>query len=415
MKQHRTEVIFDRELAIFKRKDSDDAFYWCRIKFPKNPALYHSTKAPDKRDAMQVAQKLYLEAKNRLEKGVSLKAIAVGKAKDIYYETLDVTHTHKLRRLRLDKYFFSKLWHEDVVEQVKWQELVDAINPELKPTYRNLIISDLAHFLNWLYRKEELSKKIELERIKIRNKQDFRRPDWTAEELIQLAKEGKRWIAEEGLSKTSRFVRQVVYYSLRLNTHLGARPSALYNLRWVDVKKTKDGYSFYLEGKGHRHTGVMNRAGDQYLETLKGVQQEYFGERWNEGFFVISNTRGGSLKNSYYSVLNQFLDTVGLKTTIDNGVEKSRTLYSSRHSYATQRLKHNVDIYALSKNMATSLQMIQDFYSHVEPEDIRHELTKNTYQAIKESRSKARLKEIIDGMSEEQVKIVLPVVEAMGK
>ena len=54
--------------------------------------------------------------------------------------------------------------------------------------------------------------------------------------------------------------------------------------------------------------------------------------------------------------------TNGLRCDADG---KPRTLYSLRHTYATQRLLHGVDTRTLAQNMGTSVAYIERHYSHV--------------------------------------------------
>ncbi len=44
---------------------------------------------------------------------------------------------------------------------------------------------------------------------------------------------------------------------------------------------------------------------------------------------------------------------------------KNRTLYSLRHTYATERLKAGVQVYWLAEHMGTSVDVIQNYYGHV--------------------------------------------------
>ena len=44
-----------------------------------------------------------------------------------------------------------------------------------------------------------------------------------------------------------------------------------------------------------------------------------------------------------------------------------RSTYCFRHTYATFRLMEGVDIYFLSKQMGTSVKMIEDYYGHITP------------------------------------------------
>jgi integrase len=55
--------------------------------------------------------------------------------------------------------------------------------------------------------------------------------------------------------------------------------------------------------------------------------------------------------------------------------DKNKTLYSLRHTYAHFAiLEDNIDIYKLSKQMGTSVKMIEDYYGHVTPSHIASQL-----------------------------------------
>ena len=61
-----------------------------------------------------------------------------------------------------------------------------------------------------------------------------------------------------------------------------------------------------------------------------------------------------------------FLDFAALDG-LDRSVQP-RSLTSFRHSYATNQIVNNrIDLYLLSSNMGTSIQMIERHYGHLEP------------------------------------------------
>ena len=59
-----------------------------------------------------------------------------------------------------------------------------------------------------------------------------------------------------------------------------------------------------------------------------------------------------------------------------DGVGKKHTIYSLRHTYATMRLTEGVSVYALARNMGTSVAMIELFYGQTRTPDQAAELTK---------------------------------------
>ena len=53
------------------------------------------------------------------------------------------------------------------------------------------------------------------------------------------------------------------------------------------------------------------------------------------------------------------LDFAGVLAERDGG---TRTIYSLRHFYATQRLSHETSPFLLAKQMGTSVEMLEKFY-----------------------------------------------------
>ena len=62
-----------------------------------------------------------------------------------------------------------------------------------------------------------------------------------------------------------------------------------------------------------------------------------------------------TMKKSFESVLK----FAGISAGRDGG---TRTLYSLRHFYATQRLSHETSPFLLAKQMGTSVEMLEKFY-----------------------------------------------------
>ena len=52
---------------------------------------------------------------------------------------------------------------------------------------------------------------------------------------------------------------------------------------------------------------------------------------------------------------------------LTNSVDETKTLYSFRHSYATNELLSSTDIHTLAKQMGTSVKMIEVHYGHLQP------------------------------------------------
>ena len=90
----------------------------------------------------------------------------------------------------------------------------------------------------------------------------------------------------------------------------------------------------------------------------------------------ISSKTGGPY-TSFKTSFNNMLKYCGVP------VEKggmNRTIYSLRHFYGTQRLKGNINPYVLSKQMGTSVEMIEKFYGHIMTRDVMDAIKQSTNQ-----------------------------------
>ena len=94
-------------------------------------------------------------------------------------------------------------------------------------------------------------------------------------------------------------------------------------------------------------------------------------------FFILVNPNGKPIQ-SYKGSFNSLLDKVNLSFD-DEG--KRRSPYSLRHTYITMRLMEGVNVYELSSNVGTSVEMIENYYGHLLNRDpkVVSEVTKNTF------------------------------------
>jgi len=144
----------------------------------------------------------------------------------------------------------------------------------------------------------------------------------------------------------------------------GMRPPEAKNLQWrdVEIKTDKEGRKFVIlnvRGKGkHRRLVAASSVAD-YLERIRAISKATKPED-----FVFTNIAGERSRTLYYDTIEQLLIDSNLLTSSSG---KRRSTYCFRHTYATFRLTEGVDVYFLSKQMGTSVQMIEDHYGHVNP------------------------------------------------
>jgi integrase len=96
-----------------------------------------------------------------------------------------------------------------------------------------------------------------------------------------------------------------------------------------------------------------------YLERIRAI-----GKATNPDDFVFTTSTGKPASTLYGSLITKLLTESGL---LRSSSGSQRSTYCFRHTYATFRLTEGVDVYFLSKQMGTSVQMIEDHYGHINP------------------------------------------------
>ena len=144
----------------------------------------------------------------------------------------------------------------------------------------------------------------------------------------------------------------------------GMRPPEAKNLRWRDVAIRADdqGRKFvvlHVRGKDKfRHLVAAGNVAD-YLERIRAI-----GKATEPDDFVFTTSTGKPASTLYGSLIKKLLTESGL---LRSSSGSQRSTYCFRHTYATFRLTEGVDVYFLSKQMGTSVQMIEDHYGHINP------------------------------------------------
>jgi integrase len=144
-------------------------------------------------------------------------------------------------------------------------------------------------------------------------------------------------------------------------------------LRWKNISEfEKDGKLFLQikipRGKTGTRTVIARHSVRQYLQRIKDrfsdLKDLKFTELGNVDAFVF-RLRDGTIPKDFHGAFKRVLEECNLLKDADGN---QRSLYSLRHTYATfQLLRRDVpDLHLISKNMGTSIKMLEDHYSHLE-------------------------------------------------
>jgi integrase len=217
------------------------------------------------------------------------------------------------------------------------------------------------------------------------------REEFTPQEYRKLHSFARSWI-EQSRTDDIRWSRTMAYNFILIMTNTGMRPSEARNLLWRDVslRQDKQGRRFVVlnvRGKGKHRNLVAAANVAEYLDRVRELSKP---NDDNQHVFVTNagwssydkndkaqgnkealekgvrskHTKGVSARTLYYGVIERLLLESNLMLS---STGRRRSTYCFRHTYATFRLSEGVDVYFLSKQMGTSVKMIEDHYGHITP------------------------------------------------
>jgi integrase len=204
------------------------------------------------------------------------------------------------------------------------------------------------------------------------------RPWFSPNEYKQLY-EAAREYARESAERTYRWNAEQVYDYILFMANTGLRPDEAKNLQHRDIAIVDD------EGSRERilEIEVRGKVGFGNCKSMPGAVRVY--ERLLARPKWVPRGRKSRRKNAvvvapkappilpqptdpvfpgnHIKLFNGILTRANLKLDRDG---KKRTAYSLRHTYICMRLMEGADVYQISKNCRTSVEMIQKFYaSHI--------------------------------------------------
>ncbi len=190
-----------------------------------------------------------------------------------------------------------------------------------------------------------------------------RREEFTPEEYRKLHTFARGWV-KKARTPVSVWYRTVTYNFILIMCNTGMRPPEARNLRWRDVSIRNDdqGRKFVvLHVRGKDKFRQLVAAGNvaDYLERIREIAKAT-----EPDDFVFTTAEGKTTATINSNSIDKLLKESGLVLSSSG---KRRSTYCFRHTYATFRLTEGVDVYFLSKQMGTSVQMIEDHYGHINP------------------------------------------------
>ena len=419
-----THTLIENELVVYLRNNSP--LWQCRYKVE---GLWKktSTKTDSLKKAKSVANNLMIEAKvlnkrgfpviNRTFKSVAELAIermenekAAGRGKVSYDDYIRVIEKYLIECL--GKYNIANIDYDKLDHLDAWR-----IEKMGRTPSRSTIVTHNAA-LNRVFDEAIQRNYLTVSSrptLKVSGNSSERRPHFDIHEIKAVLANFDDWV-ERGRTEKSKELRKLLKDYVHVLTDTGARPGdELMNLKWKQLmlnrvtNKTSISdidfsgkpinnlitkkYNFEMTVTGKTGTRTLVANIDTIFALLRIIKRNYNIE--NNFSDPLKNipttddyvfrTKDKTRPTSFPKMFDSYLDEHNL--LIDPKTDNKRVLYSLRHTYATNQLLHDeVMIYKLTKQMGTSVAMIEKHYDHLNPaqaiEQLRgdktRELLKNT-------------------------------------
>ena len=389
---------FDKgNIVLFKRKRS--RFWQAQLRYAPSKYKRLSTKKDDLEEALEVARDQHYELKWRIRHNKPADSrrfrdvakiarnqlqseLDAGYGKVIYKDYIAVINNYLIpffKDIHIDNIEFKILKEFDAWRTQQLGRLMSKSGIKNHNAALNYIF-DTAIQHGWM---------LESFRPQLQNtgKDKARRAYFNADEMAQLIRFMRPWRYTAHTEK-SRMIRTLLYDYILILVHTGIRHGTeAKNLKWMNIEEVEQGgkrfIQIYVDGKtGQRNliarhfvkrhlARISNRFTDLEIldfEQLFKVDEYVF--RLEDGTLPrdLHGAFEGLLKES-----NLLLDSAGNR----------RSLYSLRHTYATTQLLLGLDYVRLSTNMGTSIQMLEQHYSHVVPNMVAEQLAGDYIEYVK--------------------------------
>jgi integrase len=367
-------------LVIFRRKDVQHDNWYCRIKLPNTDRYKHvSLKTRNVSEARDRAFDHDAEVRFKLKHELPVfnrpfsevaKEFAEHQKKrsqagEITHHAWRVIDSHiktqlnpyvgttQVTLISQDKWNNYSMWRQSTGKGRSGGRVSDATIRSEMGTFR--AIMNFAAARSYIKPSQVFKGKLP--------KSKAAREEFTPDEYRKLHTYARKWV-KGARTRAYGTTRTIAYNFILIMCNTGMRPSEAKNLRWRDVaiQTDKEGRRFArlsVHGKGKHRNLVAPHSVAEYIERIRAVSKAT-----EPDDYVFTNEDGSRTKTLYYGTIEGLLLESGLMLS---STGKRRSTYCFRHTYATFRLTEGVDVYFLSKQMGTSVKMIEDHYGHVNP------------------------------------------------
>ena len=372
-------ILAGGKLTVYKRPQS--AQYQCRFKLANNKWHSASTGTADIEQAKIQAVAIYETVKIKTDAGLAIttktfkqialdeianmsSALANNTGRRCYRDYIFATNKYLIPFF--GKYEVEKITTEMLADFDAWR-ISEMGKIPVASTKRNHA-SAYIRVVNLARERGYVGHNRSVPLLDAKGKRSQPRPAFTNEEMKELLCYTETW-QKSSYTERTRQMRTlcIAYIEFLVNTGVRHGTEAL-RLRWKHLQWHWIGNKKYLRiwvsGKtGPRHLIAKHEVVKVLERMMRWHKLDYTNlngvieAKLDKAIFCLpDNTQISNMENIFRNLM------VRSKMRVDSG-GLNRTLYSLRHTYATQALANGIDIHTLAKQMGTSVGMIEKHYS----------------------------------------------------
>jgi integrase len=372
-------TLFDGKLIVYKRSQSQQ--WQCRFKLSNGKLHSASCATTDLEAAKQQAIVLYATVKLKVDAGLAIHVKTFGQiAREEITRLARVATTRQAERKYKDYLFILEKYLIPFFGNYRTTEITDEVVAEFS-AWRLAVMGKEAKAMTKKHHAMAFNRIVQIARerhyvysnytvpqLDITGAKSEPRPAFSNEEMQQLYAYMPIW-QKDVIHKDSEAARILCTAYVKFLVNTGVRHSTeSMPLRWKHLQW------HYIGSKRYLRIWVSGKTGARYLiakheviavleELLRWQQLPYctldevIKAKLDRRIFVLQT---GEMPHLLENIFRHLMMKSGLQK---NAAGQNRTLYSLRHTYATEALAKGIDIHTLAKQMGTSVVMIEKHYS----------------------------------------------------
>jgi integrase len=371
----------DGELVIYRRSRS--LLYQCRYKLADGSWVRQTTGKAALEHAIARACDIYDEARYRQRLGLAHRTHSVAQIAAVCCAALRQEIDAKGKKSALNDYasvieryfvpYFGErtlesLTHTDIREFELWRDRQLSRRP--KTSTLNNFTTAWNRLIATAVERGWVSERVPVPKLTAKGVKGSARPAFSSEEIAVLLPFMEQW-SKGGRLAVEREIRPLLrdYVEMLLYTGMRHGTEAM-GIRWQHIEwHTKDGVRYlriWVDGKTGGRWLIAKHAAVDVLRRLHSRQRDIAALSFETTLtqrvpHLLFRFSDGHQPHSLVGTFRKLMRDSGL---LRDSEGKARTLYSLRHTYATQAmLEGQVDIHTLSRQMGNSAAMIERHYS----------------------------------------------------